>query len=114
MKNFEEPVTTTVTEAMHFQRGLHYLSVRAAEMIVPIPVLADGSPDWRVVQEVRLLRLLLLLLMLLVLILILVLVMLLLLFLLLLLLIFLLQLLLMLLLPIQLPLPIMLLLLFVP
>ena len=27
MKNFEEPVTTTVTEAMHFQRGLHYLSV---------------------------------------------------------------------------------------
>ena len=52
MKNFEEPVTTTVTEAMHFQRGLHYLSVRAAEMIVPIPVLADGNPDWRVVQEV--------------------------------------------------------------
>jgi uncharacterized protein (DUF736 family) len=52
MKNWEKPMTTTAMEAMHFQRGLHFLSVRAAEMIVPIPELADGTPDWRVVQEV--------------------------------------------------------------
>ena len=52
MWNFPEPVTTTVTQAMHFQRGLHFLSVRAAEMIVPIPLLEDGQPDWRIVQEV--------------------------------------------------------------
>ena len=25
MDNFEEPLTTTVMEAMHFRRGLHYL-----------------------------------------------------------------------------------------
>jgi len=52
MDNFEEPLTTTVMEAMHFRRGLHYLSVKAAELIVPIPELEDGSPDWRVVQQV--------------------------------------------------------------
>merc|ERR1712059_144280 len=52
MKDFEEPLTVTATEAMHFQRGLHYLSVRAAEMIAPIPELEDGTPDWTVVQEV--------------------------------------------------------------
>ena len=27
-------------------------SVKAAELIVPIPELDDGSPDWRVVQQV--------------------------------------------------------------
>jgi len=52
MKDWPEPVTTTALEAMHFQRGLHYLSVRAAEMIVPIPEMEDGSPDWDVVQQV--------------------------------------------------------------
>lgn len=45
-------MTTTALEAMHFQRGLHYLSVRAAEMIVPIPVMEDGTPDWDIVQQV--------------------------------------------------------------
>ena len=25
MANFEEPLTTTIMEAMHFRRGLHYL-----------------------------------------------------------------------------------------
>ena len=69
MDNFEEPLTTTAMEAMHFRRGLHYLrytttsttgilsflfSVKAAELIVPIPELEDGSPDWRVVQQVEL------------------------------------------------------------
>jgi len=52
MKDWEKPLTTTVTEAMHFQRGLHFLSVRAAEMIVPIPALDDGTPDWSLVQEI--------------------------------------------------------------
>ena len=28
MPNLDSPVTTTVTEAMHFQRGLHYLIVK--------------------------------------------------------------------------------------
>ena len=28
MPNLSSPVTTTVTEAMHFQRGLHYLIVK--------------------------------------------------------------------------------------
>ena len=28
MPDLESPVTTTVTEAMHFQRGLHYLIVK--------------------------------------------------------------------------------------
>merc|ERR1711970_1155516 len=52
MTNWDEPVTTTATEAMHFQRGLHYLSVKAAELIVPIPELENGEPDWRILQEV--------------------------------------------------------------
>merc|ERR1711970_1026704 len=52
MIDFDEPIVTTATEAMHFQRGLHYLSVKAAELIVPIPELENGEPDWRVVQEV--------------------------------------------------------------
>jgi len=52
MHNWNESKTTTVTEAMHFQRGLHYLSVKAAELIVPIPELENGEPDWRVLQEV--------------------------------------------------------------
>jgi len=52
MMDFDEPITTTATEAMHFQRGLHFLTVKAAELIVPIPVLKTGEPDWRVVQEV--------------------------------------------------------------
>ena len=37
---------------MHFRRGLHYLIVRAAELIVPIPLLENGDYDFRVVQEV--------------------------------------------------------------
>ena len=37
---------------MHFRRGLHYLIVRAAEMIVPIPRLENGEYDFRIVQEV--------------------------------------------------------------
>jgi len=52
MPNLDTPITTTVTEAMHFQRGLHYLIVKAAELIVPLPLLEDGSYDWRIVQEV--------------------------------------------------------------
>ena len=28
--------------------------MKAAELIVPIPELEDGSPDWRVVQQVEL------------------------------------------------------------
>ena len=28
MPNLDTPITTTVTEAMHFQRGLHYLIVK--------------------------------------------------------------------------------------
>ena len=27
--------------------------MKAAELIVPIPELEDGSPDWRVVQQVE-------------------------------------------------------------
>jgi len=52
MKDFDSPVTTTAMEAMHFQRGLHQLTCRAMEMIVPIPALEDGTPDWNIVQEV--------------------------------------------------------------
>ena len=52
MDNWDSPLTTTALEAMHFRRGLHYLSVKAAEMIVPIPELEDGSPDWSVVQQI--------------------------------------------------------------
>jgi len=52
MMDFDEPIVTTATEAMHFQRGLHYLTVKAAELIVPIPELENGEPDWRIVQEV--------------------------------------------------------------
>ena len=29
--------------------------MKAAELIVPIPELEDGTPDWRVVQQVDLL-----------------------------------------------------------
>jgi len=52
MNDWDAPVTTTATEAMHFQRGLHYLSVKTAELIVPIPELENGEPDWRILQEV--------------------------------------------------------------
>ena len=37
---------------MHFRRGLHYLIVRTAELIVPIPLLENGEYDFRIVQEV--------------------------------------------------------------
>ena len=30
MPDLASPITTTVTEAMHFQRGLHYLIVRVS------------------------------------------------------------------------------------
>jgi len=52
MNNWNTSKTTTATEAMHFQRGLHFMSVKAAELIVPIPELDNGEPDWRVFQEV--------------------------------------------------------------
>ena len=42
MPDFDTSITTTVTEAMHFRRGLHYLVVRTAELIVPIPLLDNG------------------------------------------------------------------------
>ncbi len=32
MKDIDDPITTTVTEALHFQRGLHTLTVRAMEV----------------------------------------------------------------------------------
>merc|ERR1711915_1134827 len=52
MNNWDTPKTTTAVEAMHFQRGLHFLSVKAAELIVPIPELEPNEPDWGVLQEV--------------------------------------------------------------
>ena len=33
MPNLSSPVTTTVTEAMHFQRGLHYLIVKVRRSV---------------------------------------------------------------------------------
>ena len=52
MNNWNESKTTTATEAMLFQRGLHFMSVKAAELIVPILELDNGEADWRVLQEV--------------------------------------------------------------
>ena len=48
---FCRPLTTTVTEAMHFQRGLHYMTTNLAEVNIPIPATADGQPDWKIVQQ---------------------------------------------------------------
>ena len=45
------PVTTTTLEAMHFQRGLHYISTNLAELNIPIPPTADGQPNWTIVQQ---------------------------------------------------------------
>ena len=46
------PVTTTITEAMHWERGLHYISTNLFEVNIPIPAGPDGaSPNWEVVKE---------------------------------------------------------------
>ena len=45
------PITTTVTEAMHWQRGLHLVSTNLFEVNIPIPATADGSPNWQIVKQ---------------------------------------------------------------
>ncbi len=51
MMDLDEPVVTRVTEALHFQRGLHTYPVRAMEFNIPIPDDGQGNPDWTIVQE---------------------------------------------------------------
>ncbi len=45
------PVVTTVPEAVHFQKGLHTIAVRAMEMNIPIRGDGEGNADWATVQE---------------------------------------------------------------
>jgi len=48
----EKPFTTPVSEAIHFQRGLHYLIVQDMEMEIPVPSLPDGkTPDWSILSR---------------------------------------------------------------
>ena len=51
MPDLPEPVTTSTTEALHFQRGLHTLVEKAMEMNIPIPDDGSGNPDWTIVQK---------------------------------------------------------------
>ena len=51
MIDLPEPVTTTLTEALHFQRGLHTLIEKAMEINIPIPDDGNGKPDWTIVQK---------------------------------------------------------------
>jgi len=52
MISLDKPVTTTITEAMHWERGLHYISTNLFEVNIPIPAGPDGaSPNWEVVKE---------------------------------------------------------------
>lgn len=47
----ENPITTTLVEALHFRRGFHYIVVRDMEMEIPVPSLPDGSPDWSILPR---------------------------------------------------------------
>jgi hypothetical protein len=51
MIDLPDPVTTSTTEALHFQRGLHTLIEKAMEMNIPIPDDGNGKPDWTIVQR---------------------------------------------------------------
>jgi hypothetical protein len=51
MVDLPEPVTTTLTETLHFQRGLHTLVEKAMELNIPIPDDGNGNPDWTIVQR---------------------------------------------------------------
>lgn len=48
---FFRPLTTAVTEAMHWERGLHYISTNLFEVNIPIPPTADGKPNWEIVKQ---------------------------------------------------------------
>ena len=37
---------------MHFYPGLHYISAYLAEINIQIPATEDGTPNWKVVQQV--------------------------------------------------------------
>ena len=46
MPNLDTPITTTVTEAMHFQRGLHYLIVKVCLIFIIVTLF-----DWDIAHE---------------------------------------------------------------
>ena len=45
------PVTTTITEAMHWERGLHFISTNLFEVNIPIPKTSNGQPNWEIVKQ---------------------------------------------------------------
>ena len=45
------PITTTITEAMHWTRGWHYISTNVFEVNIPIPPTSDGTPNWDIVKQ---------------------------------------------------------------
>merc|ERR1719495_477056 len=51
MVTLDKPITTTVTEAMHWQRGLHLVSTNLFEVNIPIPAKSDGTPNWEIVKR---------------------------------------------------------------
>jgi len=51
MLAIDEPITTTITEAMHWERGLHYISTNLFEVNIPIPPTAEGTPNWEIVKQ---------------------------------------------------------------
>jgi hypothetical protein len=38
-------------EALHFQQGIRHIQVRNVEIEIPIPLKADGKPDWTICQK---------------------------------------------------------------
>ncbi|MBM7070805.1 hypothetical protein JQC92_01950 [Shewanella sp. 202IG2-18] len=48
----EQPVCIPITEAMHFQRGVHNIPVTIMEMNIAIPTMDDGSLDWAVAWDI--------------------------------------------------------------
>ena len=52
LPEFDEPVATSLPEALHFQQGFHYVTVRQIEMIIEIPDDGEGNPDLCFIQRV--------------------------------------------------------------
>jgi len=47
----DEKITTSVSDAVHFRRGIHNMQVQNFELEIPLPVLEDGSIDFSIAQK---------------------------------------------------------------
>mmetsp|Transcript_21794 Transcript_21794/g.19854 ORF Transcript_21794/g.19854 Transcript_21794/m.19854 type:complete len:561 (-) Transcript_21794:88-1770(-) len=47
----KKPVTTYVSDALHFRHGIHQMRVRDMEVLIPIPTDRSGNADWNICRE---------------------------------------------------------------